>query len=303
MSNYHNPVLLKESVEALNLKPKGVYVDVTFGGGGHSAEILAKIPSEALLIAFDQDADAWENAHWLVEKYPNFTLIKKNFRELMPALKSIGINKIDGLLADLGVSSHQFDTPERGFSFRFEAELDMRMNQTQQIDAKFVLNQYTERDLHRIFGMYGEIKNAKTLAKVITTERKKHYINTTQDLRSSIESCIPKKEESKYLAQLFQALRIEVNEELKALEEMLMQTKEVVSIGGRIVLISYHSLEDRLAKNFLQKGKFYGEVEKDFFGNEIKPFKTLEKLIVPTEAEIKANPRARSAKMRVAERI
>lgn len=301
--SYHIPVLLESSVNLLLKKNEGVFVDVTFGGGGHSKHILKKISNTSMLVAFDQDADAWQNALPLEENYQNFKLIKKNFRNLQTALKELNITKVAGILADLGVSSHQFDTPERGFSFRFEAKLDMRMDQNQEIDAQYIINTYSEQDLHKIFGMYGEIKNAKTLAQTILKERNKKNIQTTEDLKKSIADCIPKKESNKYLAQVFQALRIEVNEELRALEEFLVQSVEVLEVGGRLVVISYHSLEDRLVKNFLQKGKFFGEVEKDFYGNPIKPFEIVEKLILPDEQEIQANPRARSAKMRVAEKI
>lgn len=299
---YHIPVLLKPSVGyLLGSNREGVFVDATFGGGGHSGYILENISENAQLIAFDQDPDAWENAK-KIEKQ-NFHLIKKNFRCLKEALKELNISAVDGILADLGVSSHQFDTPERGFSFRFEANLDMRMNQSQEIDAAYIVNNYTEQNLHKIFGMYGELKNAKTLAQTLVRARSKKNIRTTEDLKEAISDCLPNKDTNKYLAQVFQALRIEVNEELKVLEEFLLQAAEVLQKGGRLVLISYHSLEDRLVKNFLQKGKFFGELEKDFFGNPIRPFKLIEKLIVPTEQEIQSNPRARSAKMRVAERI
>jgi len=300
---YHQPVLLEQSVEKLVHKQEGIYVDVTFGGGGHSRHLLEEISENAKLIAFDQDADAQQNAIDLEKNYPNFRFIKQNFRFLQKSLQEIGITQVDGILADLGVSSHQFDTPERGFSFRFDTRLDMRMNQTQEIDAQYVVNHYSEQDLHKIFGMYGEIKNAKTLAQTIVKTRKIKTIATTQDLKNAIADCLPKKEINKYLAQVFQALRIEVNQELKALEEFLLQTADVLAPDGRLVIISYHSLEDRLVKNFLQKGKFYGEVEKDFYGNLIKPFELIEKLIVPSPQEIEANPRARSAKMRVAKRV
>lgn len=302
-NTYHIPVLLKESVNALEISKDGCYVDVTFGGGGHSQYILSHLSSEGRLYSFDQDQDAWKNAQKLSETYHQFHLIKANFRFLEQELKKLGVNGIDGILADLGVSSYQFDTPERGFSFRFDAELDMRMNREQDKTAQTIINEYSEKDLHKIFGMYGEIKNAKTLAQHIVVGRKKKAILTVQDLKDAIESCIPKKETNKYLAQVFQALRIEVNEELVALEEMLLQTAKVLKKGGLLVVISYHSLEDRMVKNYLQKGKFFGEVEKDFYGNPIKPFQILEKLIVPSEEEIARNPRARSAKMRVAKKI
>lgn len=303
---YHIPVLLEESVRALLIvsHSKQNFVDATFGGGGHSSKILEKIFSKSILYAFDQDKDAWANAQKLSETYPNnFVLIKNNFRLLANLLKEQGVEQVNGILADLGVSSYQFDTADRGFSFRFDAELDMRMNQQQSKDAKMIVNEYTEKELHKIFGMYGEIKNARTLAITLSNARKKKTIKTINDFRVAIESCIPKKETNKYLAQTFQALRIEVNDEMKALEEMLLQTPQMLCKGARLVVISYHSLEDRLVKNFLQKGKFYGEVEKDFFGNEIKPFKIIEKMVLPTEEEIAKNPRARSAKMRVAEKI
>ncbi|MCU0437813.1 MAG: 16S rRNA (cytosine(1402)-N(4))-methyltransferase RsmH [Raineya sp.] len=300
---YHVPVLLKQSIEALKIHPNGIYADLTFGGGGHTKEILTHLSEEGQLYSFDQDQDAWENAISIKKNNSNFYLIKNNFRYLEQEIKKLEIGKIDGILADLGVSSHQFDTAERGFSFRFEADLDMRMNQEQRLTAQDIVNEYSEKELHKIFGIYGEIKNAKTLAQTIVNNRKKKEIITIQDLKNVIESCIPKKETNKYLAQLFQALRIEVNDELKVIEEMLLQSVNVLKTGGRLVVISYHSLEDRLVKNFFQKGKFFGEVEKDFYGNEIKPLKIIEKLIIPSEEEIERNPRARSAKMRVAEKI
>lgn len=301
---YHIPVLLNQSVEALNIYSDGIYADLTFGGGGHTKEILTHLSNKGKLYSFDQDQDAWENAVDIKEKYPNFYLIKNNFRHLEQEIKKLQIiGELDGILADLGVSSHQFDTAERGFSFRFEAELDMRMNQEQQLTAQNIVNEYSEKELHKIFGIYGEIKNAKTLANTVVNNRKKKEIITIQDLKNAIEGCIPKKEFNKYLAQVFQALRIEVNDELKVIEEMLIQSVSVLKKEGRLVVISYHSLEDRLVKNFFQKGKFFGEVEKDFYGNEIKPFKIIEKLIIPSEEEIERNPRARSAKMRVAEKL
>jgi 16S rRNA (cytosine1402-N4)-methyltransferase len=301
---YHIPVLLKQSVETLNIYSDGIYADLTFGGGGHTKEILTHLSDKGKLYSFDQDQDAWENAVDIKEKHPNFHLIKNNFRYLEQEIKKLQIiGEIDGILADLGVSSHQFDTAERGFSFRFEAELDMRMNQEQQLTAQNIVNEYSEKELHKIFGIYGEIKNAKTLANTVVNNRKKKEIITIQDLKNAIEGCIPKKEFNKYLAQVFQALRIEVNDELKVIEEMLIQSVSVLKKEGRLVVISYHSLEDRLVKNFFQKGKFFGEVEKDFYGNEIKPFKIIEKLIIPSEEEIERNPRARSAKMRVAEKL
>jgi 16S rRNA (cytosine1402-N4)-methyltransferase len=300
---YHVPVLLHQSVKALSIDKNGVYIDLTFGGGGHTKEILSNLLESGKLYSFDQDQDAWLNAVEIEKRYSNFHLIKNNFRYLEQEIKKLKIMGVDGILADLGVSSHQFDTAERGFSFRFDAELDMRMNQEQALTAQDIINEYSEKELHKIFGMYGEIKNAKTLAQTIMNNRKKKEIKTIQDLKNAIDSCIPKKEINKYLAQVFQALRIEVNDELKVIEEMLMQTVNVLKKGGKLVVISYHSLEDRLVKNFLQKGKFFGEVDKDFYGNEIKPFKVIEKLVIPSDDEIERNPRARSAKMRVAEKI
>lgn len=300
---YHIPVLLHQSVKALSIDKNGVYIDLTFGGGGHTKEILSNLLESGKLYSFDQDQDAWLNAVEIEKRYSNFHLIKNNFRYLEQEIKKLKIMGVDGILADLGVSSHQFDTAERGFSFRFDAELDMRMNQEQALTAQDIINEYSEKELHKIFGMYGEIKNAKTLAQTIMNNRKKKEIKTIQDLKNAIDSCIPKKEINKYLAQVFQALRIEVNDELKVIEEMLMQTVNVLKKGGKLVVISYHSLEDRLVKNFLQKGKFFGEVDKDFYGNEIKPFKVIEKLVIPSDDEIERNPRARSAKMRVAEKI
>lgn len=302
-SDYHIPVLLESSVKLLLNRKEGVFVDVTFGGGGHTKHILENISQSSMLIAFDQDPDTWHNAKAIAEQYPNFVFIQKNFRHLQSALQEINIVKVTGILADLGVSSHQFDTPSRGFSFRFDADLDMRMNPKQTIDAQYVVNSYSEQDLHKIFGMYGEIKNARTLAQRVIRARATKAIRTTEELKNSIADCLPRKESKKYLAQVFQALRIEVNQELKVLEEFLQQSSTVLEKGGRLVVISYHSLEDRLVKNFLQKGKFFGEAEKDLYGNPIKPFEWVEKLIVPTEQEIANNPRARSAKMRVAERL
>jgi len=300
---YHIPVLLYPSVNALNIQSDGVYVDLTFGGGGHSKLILSLLSEKGKLYAFDQDQDAWENAKSIELSHKNFYLIKNNFRFLESELTRLDVKGVDGILADLGVSSHQFDTAERGFSFRFDADLDMRMNQEQRMNAQTIINEYSEKELHKIFGIYGEIKNAKTLAQTVVSNRKKKDIQTIEDLKKAIESCIPKREMNKYLAQVFQALRIEVNDELKVIEEMLLQSVNVLKKGGIIVVMSYHSLEDRLVKNFFQKGKFFGEVEKDFFGNAIKPFQILEKLIIPTEEEIERNPRARSAKMRVAKKL
>jgi len=301
MSNiYHVPVMLSECVEALDIKPEGIYVDVTFGGGGHSREIIKHLRGQGHLYAFDQDPDALKNA---IED-EKFTLIHHNFKFLKNNLRLNGVKQVDGILADLGVSSHQFDAADRGFSIRFDADLDMRMDQVSDLDAKVVLNTYAEEDLHRIFGMYGEIMNAKSLAKTVVTARLTNPITTVAELKEVIKKLVPKGKEHKYHAQVFQALRIEVNKELEALQEFLLQTIQVLKPGGRLVIMSYHSLEDRLVKNFLAKGKFKGEVEKDFFGNEIKPFYVLtRKAVVASEQELALNNRARSAKLRVAEKI
>ncbi|MFT2010905.1 16S rRNA (cytosine(1402)-N(4))-methyltransferase RsmH [Pontibacter sp. 13R65] len=295
---YHRPVLLEESVDALAIKPDGVYVDVTFGGGGHSFLILSKLTT-GKLYSFDQDRDAEAQAKKI--DHPGFNFVKANFRDLKKYLRLHRVKEIDGLLADLGVSSHQFNVPERGFSTRFEGPLDMRMDPQAALSAKEVVATYSEEQLHRIFGIYGEVKNARTLARLIVERRMRNPIETISDFKQAISACTPKGKENKYLAQVFQALRIEVNDELKALEEMLEQTAELLKPGGRLVAISYHSLEDRLVKNFIAKGKFFGEVEKDLFGNEIKPLDAISrKPITPSEQELLENSRSRSAKLRVA---
>lgn len=297
---YHVPVMLKECVEGLNIKPDGVYVDVTFGGGGHSREILARLGDKGKLYAFDQDPDALANAF----QDERFALIHQNFRFLKNNLRLQGVKKVDGILADLGVSSHQFDEAERGFSIRFDASLDMRMDQVGELDAKGVISTYSEGELHRVFGMYGEIQNAKSLANAVVSARLMKPINTVSDLKLAIAKLVPRGKENKYFAQLFQALRIEVNKELEALQEFLLQAESILEPAGRLVVMSYHSLEDRLVKNFMAKGKFKGDVEKDFYGNEIKPFKLItRKAIVASEEEISSNSRARSAKLRVAEKL
>lgn len=297
---YHVPVMLSECMDALDIKPDGVYVDVTFGGGGHSREILKRLGPNGRLIAFDQDPDAINNA---IDD-ERFVLIHQNFRFLRNYLRLQGIKEVDGILGDLGVSSHQFDDADRGFSIRFDADLDMRMDQVSDLDARQVLNSYAEEDLHRIFGMYGEVQNAKTLARTIVTARLSEEITTVAGLKDVIKKMVPKGKEHKYHAQVFQALRIEVNKELEALQEFLMQTISVLKEGGRLVIMSYHSLEDRLVKNFMQKGKFKGEVEKDFFGNEIKPFNVVtRKAITASQQELEVNNRSRSAKLRVAVRL
>ncbi|QJD97374.1 16S rRNA (cytosine(1402)-N(4))-methyltransferase RsmH [Mucilaginibacter robiniae] len=297
MSNYHNPVMLQECIEALNIRPDGTYVDVTFGGGGHSREIIKHLNQDGRLLSFDQDADAQQN---LIDD-KRFTFVDQNFRYLKSFTRLHNAVPVDGILADLGVSSYQFDQAERGFSIRFDAELDMRMNQSAELTAKQVVNTYAEADLHRIFGVYGEIQNAKSLARTITVARLNGPINTIADLKNTIAGLIPRGKENKYLAQVFQALRIEVNQELEALKEFLTQSAEVLASGGRLVIMSYHSLEDRLVKNFIAKGKFSGEVEKDFYGNDQKPLEAVSRgAITATDEEIKQNNRARSAKLRIA---
>lgn len=297
-SAYHRPVMLAQCLAALDLQPDGRYVDVTFGGGGHSARILEKLTT-GHLYSFDQDADAEAEAHQLAR--PQFTFIKANFRDLAVELQRLGVAPVDGLLADLGVSSHQFDTPERGFSTRFDGPLDMRMDPDGPLTAADILNDYREPELHRIFGMYGEVTNARTLARTVVAARRGHRLATIAELKKAIQPCMPRGKENKYLAQVFQALRIEVNQEMLALQEMLLQTAEVLRPGGRLVILSYHSLEDRLAKNFIAKGKFHGPVEKDFFGNESRPFEAVNRKPGEADAdEIALNSRARSAKLRVA---
>ncbi|WP_375436624.1 16S rRNA (cytosine(1402)-N(4))-methyltransferase RsmH [uncultured Hymenobacter sp.] len=297
---YHRPVMLRECLEALNLQPDGRYVDVTFGGGGHSARILDHLTT-GHLYSFDQDADAEREAEKLAR--PQFTFVRANFRELYTELKNRNALPLDGLLADLGVSSHQFDTPERGFSTRFDGPLDMRMNAEDGPTAADIINDYPEADLHRIFGMYGEVTNARTLAQTVVSARRGQSINTIAELKKAISSCTPRGKENKYLAQVFQALRIEANEEMEALQEMLSATAQVLRPGGRLVVMSYHSLEDRLVKNFMAKGKFFGEAEKDLFGNTNQPFDVVTRKPVEASAEeVAANSRARSAKLRVAVR-
>lgn len=298
---YHKPVLLNESIEALQIKPDGTYVDLTFGGGGHSMAILEQL-KVGKLYAFDQDPDAAENANRIDSKC--FKFIKNNFRFADKFLKLHGVTKVDGILADLGVSSHQIDTPERGFSTRFEGALDMRMDKDSSKSAKQVINKYTEEDLHKIFGMFGEVKNAKSLAKAIVERRTQNAIKTNEDLKNILIDFAPRGREFKYYAQVFQALRIEVNNELEVLKEMLTRCMNMLRPGGRFVIISYHSLEDRLVKNYFNKGKFYGEVEKDVFGNVLKPLKSItRKPVLASDHEILENNRARSAKMRIAEKI
>jgi len=297
MAEYHNPVMLAECIEGLAIKPSGKYIDVTFGGGGHSKEILGHLGKTGLLVAFDQDVDAQRN----IIHDDRFVFVDQNFRYLKNFSRLHGAVPADGILADLGVSSHQFDQADRGFSTRFDAELDMRMDQSATLTAKQVVNTYDEAALHKIFGMYGEIQNAKSLARTIVTARLNAPINTIADLKTAIAGLIPRGKENKYLAQVFQALRIEVNQELEALQDFLMQTADVLAVGGRLVVMSYHSLEDRLVKNFIAKGKFSGELEKDIYGNDNRPFDAVSrKAITASDEEIKTNNRARSAKLRIA---
>lgn len=300
-STYHEPVMLSECLDGLNIRPDGIYVDVTFGGGGHSRAILEKLTTGRLLV-FDQDPDAIANAEQWKDD-PRFTFIAANFRHIKRYLKLHKAEKVDGILADLGVSSHQINTPERGFSTRFEADLDMRMNPNNEKTAREVLNVRSAVELQSILGRYGEVTNARTAAEAIFSARHNAPIETVNDLKGILMRYAPKHRENKYFAQVFQALRIEVNDEMKVLEEFLMQVPEVLNPGGRLVVMSYHSLEDRPVKNFIQKGKFDGEVEKDFYGNEIKPLKSItRKPVEATEEEVKRNPRARSAKLRIAEK-
>ncbi|MGV0946739.1 16S rRNA (cytosine(1402)-N(4))-methyltransferase RsmH [Empedobacter falsenii] len=298
MSEYHNPVLLKDSVDALIINESGIYVDCTFGGGGHSREILSRLDQNGKLFSFDQDIDAVRNK---IDD-DRFELVEQNFRFLKNNLRFRGIKQVDGVLGDLGVSSHQFDTPERGFSTRFDGELDMRMNQNAKLSAKTIINEYEEEDLARVFYDFGELQGSYRLAREVVKARADKQINTIDELKQ-IFSFIPKMKENKFFAQMFQALRIEANDEMAALKEMLMQCGEVIKPGGCLVIISYHSLEDRLTKRYMKNGMFEGEPERDVFGNWSAPFKPLQsKVIVPTQEEINENPRARSAKMRIAVR-
>ena len=293
---YHNPVLLHESIDALAIKKDGVYVDVTFGGGGHSREILSRLGATGKLIAFDQDLDAKRNK---IDDN-RFILIEENFRYIGRFLKFYGVKKVDGILADLGVSSHQFDEAERGFSTRFDGELDMRMNQSSKTSAKKIINTYSEEMLANILFMYGELRNARAIAHTIVEARTDGVIETSFQLRKLLQKFLPKAKAHKILAQIFQAIRIEVNEELEVLKEFLIQTPNLLTPEGRLSIISYHSLEDRLVKRFIRTGLFDGEPEKDFFGNIDVPLMKLGKLIIPNKEEIRKNNRARSAKLRVA---
>jgi len=299
MTAYHNPVLLNETVNGLAIKPDGIYVDVTFGGGGHSKEILSRLGENGKLYAFDQDVDALENA---IDD-PRFTLIHENFRYIKRFLRFHGVKQVDGILADFGVSSHQFDVAERGFSTRFEAELDMRMDQASQLSAYHVINEYDEEQLKDVLLQYGELRSAPAMAKMIVEYRENEVIKTSNQLKLVLKKFLSPKHENKILAQIYQAIRIEVNQEIAVLKELLMQAPEVLAPQGRLSLISYHSLEDRLVKRFIRNGMFEGEPERDVFGNYEVPLKKVGKLIVPSVAEIKENNRARSAKLRIAEKV
>jgi 16S rRNA (cytosine1402-N4)-methyltransferase len=299
MSKYHTPVLLNECLEGLSISPEGSYVDVTFGGGGHSKEILKNL-SSGRLIGFDQDTDALENT--LNDE--RFTLVNQNFKFLKNFLRLHRAIPVQGILADLGVSSHQFDTGERGFSTRFDGPLDMRMNNQSPLTAAKVLNSYTEEQLSSIFFLYGEVKNARRLAADIVSQRAEKTFETTTELKAVCQNLVSGKKINQYLAQVFQALRIEVNQELETLKSLLTQSLDVLDQGGRLVIISYHSLEDRLVKNFFKTGNFEGKQEKDFFGKLIRPLNPINnRVIIPTEEEIERNSRARSAKLRIAEKL
>ncbi len=296
---YHNPVLLTETVDGLNIQPNGVYVDVTFGGGGHSREILSRLGPNGKLIAFDQDKDALENSL----DDPRFLLINENFRYLKRFLRFHDYKEVDGILGDFGVSSHQFDVADRGFSTRFEADLDMRMNQDSKFSALDVINKYSEEQLKNVLFQYGELRSAPGMARVIIDARQQKKIISSEELKKALGRFLPVHRENKVLAQIYQAIRIEVNQELEVLKEFLLQTEELLKPGGRLSLISYHSLEDRLVKRFMRNGLFEGEPEKDVFGRVEVPFKKVGKFIIPSFEEIKKNNRARSAKLRIAEKL
>ena len=297
--NYHTPVLLKESVDGLNIIEDGVYVDVTFGGGGHSKEILSRLGQKGRLIAFDQDKDSKMN---LINDN-RLVLINENFMYLKKFLKLNNILKVDGILADFGISSHQIDKPDRGFSYRFNSDLDMRMDNNNPLSASHILNKYSGEDLNKMFKEYGELNNSSKITRAIITSRKKKNIKTTFELNDIITPFISKRNSNKILSRIYQAIRIEVNNELGVIKSLLEQSLELLKIGGRICLISYHSLEDRIVKRFVKKGKFEGEIEKDIYGNFSLPYKSIGKLIVPSQTEINRNIRARSAKLRIAERV
>ncbi|MCF7567619.1 16S rRNA (cytosine(1402)-N(4))-methyltransferase RsmH [Sabulilitoribacter arenilitoris] len=296
---YHNPVLLKETVDGLNIKEDGVYVDVTFGGGGHSKEILKRLGKNGRLFAFDQDLDALKNT---IDD-DRFTLIHENFRYVKRFLRFHGVKQVDGVLADFGVSSHQFDVAERGFSTRFEADLDMRMNQENDLSAFHVVNEYEEEQLKQVFLQYGELRAAPAMARLIVEYRETETIKTSEQLKKVLKKFLPPRHENKVLAQIYQAIRIEVNQEIEVLKEFLQQTPDILKVGGRLSFISYHSLEDRLVKRFIRNGLFEGEPERDMFGNFEVPLEKVSGLIVPTKEEIAVNNRARSAKLRIAEKL
>ena len=301
MSEYHKPVMLQQCLDGLAIKPDGIYVDATFGGGGHSVEILKHLKT-GRLIAFDQDDDARIEAEKIKDR--SFTFCHANFMHLKRYLKLNGVTQAAGVLADLGISSHQIDSPERGFSTRFDGPLDMRMDKSISQTAAVVLNTYPEEELHKIFGMYGELRNARTVARMVVQHRVQKKFERTGDLKNALKEVAPRGREYKYFAQVFQALRIEVNDEMKALENFLHQCGEILESSGRLVVMSYHSLEDRMVKNYMQKGKVFGDVEKDFYGHAIKPFEVVNrKPLEATEEEISLNNRARSAKLRVAVKI
>jgi 16S rRNA (cytosine1402-N4)-methyltransferase len=297
---YHTPVLLPEGVDGLNIRPGGIYVDVTFGGGGHSKEILTRMDDKARLYAFDQDADSEQ--HIFPDK--RFTFVRSNFRYFSNFMDWHNIEEIDGVLADLGVSSHHFDDETRGFSFRFDGDLDMRMNKRASKTAAWIVNTYNEEALADVFYLYGELRNSRAIAKAIVQRRSETKIRTVQDFLDILKPCFSREKEKKYWAQAFQALRIEVNGEMDALKEMLTQACDYLKPGGRLVVITYHSLEDRLVKNFFKTGNFQGEMKKDFYGNIHTPFKLINnKVIVPNEEEIERNPRSRSAKLRIVAKL
>jgi len=298
-TTYHIPVMLQECIEGLSIDPDGTYVDVTFGGGGHAKEIYKKLSSKGRLIVFDQDPDAKANA-WEAD---NFYFIAANFAYISNHLRMMGINHVDGILADLGVSSHQFDEETRGFSIRANAPLDMRMNKEGELSAEYVVNEYSERDLMNLFRTYGELSNARRITGEILKARAAKKIKTTAELMEILGPCAPRFKEHKFFAQVFQAIRIEVNQELEVLEKFLLQMDDCIQPGGRLVVMSYHSLEDRLVKNYMKRGSIHGEITKDFFGNVLKPFSEINRHpIIPSEEEIERNTRARSAKLRIAER-
>jgi 16S rRNA (cytosine1402-N4)-methyltransferase len=299
MTAYHNPVLLHETVDGLNIKPDGIYVDVTFGGGGHSREILKRLGKDGKLFAFDQDPDALENK---IDD-SRFTLIHENFRFIKRFLRFYGVKQVDGILGDFGVSSHQFDVAERGFSTRFEADLDMRMNQNSKISAYHVVNDYDEEQLRSVLAQYGELRAAPAMARLIVEAREQAPVKTSEQLKTVLAKFLPPRHENKVLAQIYQAIRIEVNQEIEVLKEFLAQTPEILNEKGRLSVISYHSLEDRLVKRFIRNGLFEGEPERDMFGNFSVPLKKVGGLVVPSKAEIKLNNRARSAKLRIAEKL